>query len=528
MRRVKKTFLYSLVAATLALLAAGLVWPPVLWAFVFVGPVLLLGIHDLTQTRHTILRNYPIVGHVRYLLEDTRHHIRQYLIQGDQEGDPFTRPQRAVAYQRAKRESDVQPFGTLLDTAAIGYEWFEHSIRSNEPAKNEVRVRIGGADCKTPYESSHLNISAMSFGSLGKQAVLALNGGAKLGGFAHNTGEGGISRYHLEPGGDLIWQLGTGYFGARAKDGSFDAAQFRERSAAPTVRMIEIKLSQGAKPGGGGILPGAKVTQDIADARGVPVGKTVHSPARHSAFDSPATLMEFVGSLREMAGGKPVGIKLCVGRRHEFMALLKAMIDTGIRPDFVTIDGSEGGTGAAPRELTDHMGLPLRDGLIFAHNALVGAGLRDAIRVIATGKLINGFDLAAKIAMGADLCNSARGMMFALGCIQARRCHANTCPTGIATQDPWRQNGLVVKDKMTRVAQFHEGTIRHFLKVLAACGLADASELAPHMLQRRVSATQSASYDELYDYLAPGVLCEGKAPAVYQRHWDAARPDRFG
>ena len=524
---MKKLFLISLVVATLALLGAALIWPPVLWAFVLLGPILLIGIYDLTQTRHTILRNYPIIGHMRYLLEDARHHIRQYLIQGDQEGDPFTRPERAVVYQRAKKESDVQPFGTLLDTGAVGYEWFEHSIRSHEPKTEEVRVTVGGADCAKPYDASHLNISAMSFGSLGSHAIEALNAGAKQGGFAHNTGEGGISRYHLEPGGDLIWQLGTGYFGARAPDGTFDPEQYQQRCAHESVRMIELKLSQGAKPGGGGILPGMKVTEDIAAARGVPVGKTVHSPARHSAFDTPLGMMAFLGQLRTLSGGKPVGFKLCIGQRREFMAVLKAVRESGIVPDFITIDGSEGGTGAAPRELTDHVGLPLRDGLIFAHNALVGAGLREQVRVIASGKIINGFDLAAKIAMGADLCNSARGMMFALGCIQARRCQANTCPTGIATQDPWRMNGLVVADKVPRVANFHAGTIKHFLKVLAACGLNDARELAPRLLFRRVSATQVSHYAELYDYLAPDALLNGDGGAAYQPYWDAARPDAF-
>jgi glutamate synthase domain-containing protein 2 len=525
---LKKLFLISLIVATLALLGAALVWPPVLWAFVVLGPVLLVGIYDLTQTRHTILRNYPIIGHLRYVLEDARHHIRQYLIQGDKEGDPFTRPERSVVYQRAKRESDVQPFGTLLDTGAVGYEWFEHSIHSNEPASEEVRVKVGGDLCAQPYLASHLNISAMSFGSLGSHAIEALNAGAKQGGFAHNTGEGGVSRYHLEPGGDLIWQLGTGYFGARAADGRFDPARFKQRSAHASVRMIELKLSQGAKPGGGGILPGTKVTADIATARGVPQGETVHSPARHSSFDTPLEMMEFLARLRELSGGKPVGFKLCVGRRREFMSVLKAIIETGIAPDFITVDGGEGGTGAAPRELTDHVGLPLREGLVFAHNALVGAGLRDRVRLICSGKIINGFDLAAKIAMGADMCNSARGMMFALGCIQARRCHANTCPTGVATQDPWRMNGLVVADKAPRVANYHAGTILHFLKILAACGLRDASELTPQLLYRRVSPTRITHYGEIFDYLAPGVLREGGGGPGYQPHWDAARAATFG
>ncbi|MEL6211471.1 MAG: FMN-binding glutamate synthase family protein, partial [Pseudomonadota bacterium] len=328
--------------------------------------------------------------------------------QGDKEGDPFTRPERSVVYQRAKRESDVQPFGTLLDTGAVGYEWFEHSVRSNEPAASEVRVAIGGASCTQPYDASHLNISAMSFGSLGKNAVLALNKGAKLGGFAHNTGEGGISRYHLDPGGDLVWQLGTGYFGARAEDGTFDVAQFRERSAADSVRMIELKLSQGAKPGGGGILPGTKVTRDIAAARGVPEGKTVHSPARHSSFDTPVGLCEFMATLREASGGKPVGFKLCIGNRWEFLAICKAMLETGQRADFIVVDGAEGGTGAAPGEFLDHVGTPLRQGLVFARNALVGCGLKDDIKLAASGKQVSAFNMAASLALGADWINTAQ------------------------------------------------------------------------------------------------------------------------
>ncbi len=524
---MKRVFLLALLTATLALLAASVVWPQALWAFIVLGPVLILGVYDLLQKRHTILRNYPIIGHLRYMLEDARHHIRQYLIQGDQEGDPFTRPQRAVVYQRAKKESDVQPFGTLLDVYQAGYEWFEHSLAPNEPAQEEKRVRVGGDACTQPYDASHLNISAMSFGSLGARAILALNGGARRGGFAHNTGEGGLSRFHLEGGGDIVWQLGTGYFGCRTDDGQFDPDSFADKAVLPAVKMIEVKLSQGAKPGGGGLLPARKVTAEIAAARDVPVGRTVASPARHSAFATPLELMQFVARLRELSGGKPVGIKLCVGRRTEFMALVKAMLDSGIVPDFVTIDGSEGGTGAAPRELTDRVGLPLRDGLVFAHNALNGAGLRDKTRIICSGKIVNGFDLAAKIAMGADLCNSARGMMFALGCIQARRCHANTCPTGIATHDPWRTSGLVVDDKARRVANYHAETIRHFLKVLAVCGLDDASRLHPRLLHRRITDAQTVDYATLYDYLQPGELLDGGGTDDYRRAWNEASPNSF-
>ncbi len=525
---VKQRLSISLLVVTLLIGAGSFKWPALLWAFVLLGPVLLLSAYDLIQTKHTILRNYPVIGHFRYMLEDARHHVRQYLIQGDKEGDPFTRPQRSVVYQRAKGVSDVQPFGTLEDVYAEGYEFLEHSI-SPAPVPEELpRVMIGGAQCAMPYSASLLNISAMSFGSLSKNAILALNGGAKQGGFFHDTGEGGLSRYHLQPGGDLVWELGTGYFGACSAPGVFDAEQFADKARAAQVKMVELKLSQGAKPGGGGILPGAKVTQDIAEARGVPVGRDVISPSTHSTFSTPVEMLQFIGRLRELSGGKPTGFKLCVGKPHEFMAVIKAMLETGSVPDFITVDGKEGGTGAAPLELTNRVGLPLREGLIFVHNALVGAGLRDQVRIIAAGKVINGYDVARTIAMGADLCNSARGMMFALGCIQARRCHANTCPSGVATQDPWRMNGLVVADKTERVYRYHKATLRHFQKLLSACGLERPDQLGPELLFRRVTPTETRTYREIFTYLDPGQLVDGHAADPwYATAWGQARADSF-
>ncbi|HET7651090.1 MAG TPA: FMN-binding glutamate synthase family protein [Gammaproteobacteria bacterium] len=502
-------------------------WHPFWWLFLVVGALVLLAIYDLTQTRHTILRNYPIFGHLRYAFEDIHTQIRQYFIEGDMEGLPFAREQRDMVYERAKNEGLVHPFGTIENVYRTGYEWINHSVTARWPEQEEPRVKVGGSQCTRPYLASHFNISAMSFGSLSGNAIEALNTGAKIGGFAHDTGEGGISRYHLEPGGDLIWELGTGYFGCRAKDGRFDPVQYKDHAQLDNVKMIAIKLSQGAKPGGGGILPAAKVTRMIAEARGVPMGKDVDSPPYHSAFSTPREMLDWVQQLRELSGGKPVGFKLCLGRPDQFMAIVKAMLETNILVDFITVDGGEGGTGAAPQELSDFMGTPLLDALVFVHNALVGADLRREIRIMASGKIISGFDVAAKIAMGADMCNSARGMMFALGCIQARRCHTNTCPSGVATQDPWRAQGLVVADKARRVANYHRNTIRHFMWVLAAAGLRNPDELRPDLLNRRVSLTEIRNYRELYPYLQTGDLLSGKAPAFYMKPWLAARSETF-
>ncbi len=525
---VKQRLSISLLVLTVAIGLGALVWPLLLWAFVLLGPILLLCAYDLLQKKHTILRNYPVIGHLRYMLEDARHHIRQYLIQGDKEGDPFTRPQRSVVYQRAKGVSDVQPFGTLEDVYQEGFEFIQHTIVPASLLEEFPRILVGGPDCSQPYPASLLNISAMSFGSLSKNAILALNAGAKLGDFYHDTGEGGLSRYHLQPGGDLVWELGTGYFGACKEPGVFDHQQFAAKSQNPAVKMIELKLSQGAKPGGGGILPAAKVTRDIADARGVPVGQDVISPSTHSTFSTPMELLAFINELRRLCGGKPVGFKLCVGKPHEFMAIVKAMLESGTAPDFITIDGKEGGTGAAPLELTNRVGLPLREGLIFVHNALVGAGLRDRIRLVASGKIINGYDMLRTLAMGADMCNSARGMMFALGCIQARRCHTNTCPSGVATQDPWRMNGLVVSDKTQRVYNYHKATLEHFLKLMAVCGVDDPAKLGPDLLLRRVTPTITSSYAEMFPYLQAGQLLEGsEVPPWYGDAWRVARAETF-
>ncbi len=502
---------------------AGRAWSPAFWLYLIIVPPIALGLYDVLQRRHTILRNFPILGHGRYLFELVRPEIQQYFIESNVDAFPVEREFRSLVYQRAKGELETQPFGTQRDVYRVGYEWASHSLGPVEPPDEAARTTIGGPDCSRPYSASVLNISAMSFGALSKNAVLALNRGAARGGFAHNTGEGGLSPYHLEPGGDLIWQIGTGYFGCRTAGGDFDPDRFAEQAAIESVRVIELKLSQGAKPGHGGILPAVKVTEEIARIRGVRVGETVISPPGHRAFSTPLGLVEFVGRLRELAAGKPVGFKLCVGQRHDFFAICKAMLETGITPDFITVDGGEGGTGAAPLEFANSVGMPARDGWIFVHSALTGAGLRDRIRIIACGKILTGFHMIRALALGADLCASARGMMLALGCIQALRCNTDHCPTGITTHKPALVHGLDVDDKATRVQQFHEATVHGFLDMLGAMGLSDSVDLRSHHIFRRVDDLHVRHFGELYDCLEPGQLCDGAdLPDRVRREWDTA------
>lgn len=524
---MKRTIVYAIFLLLAVFALAGWYWRAFFWAVLALAPFGLLAAWDLCQKRHTLLRNYPIFGHIRYILEDFRHQIRQYFIEGDREEVPFSRVQRNIVYQRSKRVNDSIPFGKLINVYEPGYEWLEHSMAPCEPEDDDPRVQVGNEQCRRPYSASRFNISAMSFGSLSSHAILALNMGAEMGGFYHDTGEGGVSRYHAQYDGDLVWEIGTAYFGCRTEGGEFDPQQFEITATTAQVKMIELKLSQGAKPGGGGLLPGRKVTPEIAEARKIQAGRDCHSPAAHREFSTPVEMLEFLQRLRELSGGKPVGFKFCVGRRTEFLAVCKAMRETGIVPDFITVDGSEGGTGAAPPELTQSMGVGLRDGLIFVHNALVGAGLRDQVCLICAGKVITGFDMAAKIAMGADICNSARGMMFALGCIQARACDKDICPTGVTTQDPWRVHGLSVADKGPRVANYHKGTIDRFAMVLAACGLRRAEELEPGMLWRRISQSETRNYRELYEYLEPGELVDGTRREAWRSWWKQARADSF-
>ncbi len=525
---VRKIFFTCAVVLPFLIGVAAVWWPLVLWLFVIVGPLVLLGLHDVLQRQHSLLRIYPVIGHGRYFMEEIRPEIQQYFVESNINGTPFSREFRSIVYQRAKGDLDTRAFGTLHDVNRVGYEWMHHSLAPLQAKEVEPRVTVGGNHCEQPYEASHLNISAMSFGSLGRTSILALNEGAQIGGFAHNTGEGGISRYHLQPGGDLVWQVGTGYFGCRDGDGHFDPRQFEERSRQESVKMIEIKLSQGAKPAHGGILPKEKLTQEIADIRGVPLGRDVISPPAHSAFSTPVGLLEFVARLRELSGGKPVGFKLCVGFRAEFLAICKAMLETNIVPDFITVDGAEGGTGAAPLELTNSVGMPMRDGLRFVHNSLRGVGLRDNIRVIAAGKIVTAFHMFRAIALGADLCNAARPMMLALGCIQARRCNTNTCPVGIATQDPSRYQGVDVKDKAHRVAEYHGATIRAFFELLAGAGLKSASEINAHQVLRRIDPFTIKHFDEIYPELGEGALLdEASIPDWWRSYWNAASADKW-
>ncbi|WP_460417441.1 FMN-binding glutamate synthase family protein [Pseudomonas sp. microsymbiont 2] len=501
-----------------------------LWPFTVISALLsLVGLNDLRQRHHAVRRNYPILGNIRYLIETIRPEIRQYLIEGDDDKLPFSRAQRSLVYARAKNESAEKAFGTLNDAYKPGFEFISHSmlpVATPDPAS--FRIRIGGPQCRQPYSASIFNISAMSFGALSANAIAALNKGARLGRFAHDTGEGSISPYHREHGGDLIWEIGSGYFGCRTEDGHFDPERFAEQAADAQVKMIEIKLSQGAKPGHGGILPGHKVSAEIAATRGVREGEDCISPAAHSAFRTPRELLQFVARLRELSGGKPVGFKFCLGHPWEFMGIAKAMLATGITPDFIVVDGKEGGTGAAPREFSDNMGVPLREGLMFVHNTLVGLNLRERIRIGAAGKLVSAFDIASVLAIGADWVNSARGFMFAIGCIQSQSCHTNKCPTGVATQDPLRQRALVVPEKAERVASFHRNTLHALAEMLAAAGLDHPNELKPKHLARRISPSEISLFSQLHTFLKPGELLSGAIDSeFYARMWRMARSDSF-
>ncbi|MBS0228481.1 MAG: FMN-binding glutamate synthase family protein [Proteobacteria bacterium] len=503
------------------------------WGVGIFGALALLGTFDMLQRTSTLRRNYPLLANFRYGLETIGPEMRQYFIQADTDKVPFSRQQRALVYQRAKHVNDVRPFGTLRNVYDNDYEWINHSIAPVEVADHDFRILIG-AESKQPYSASVFNISAMSFGALSAAAIRALNGGAKRGGFYHDTGEGSISPYHREGGGDLVWELGSGYFGCRNHDGSFNEARFAEQAVDPQVKMIEVKLSQGAKPGHGGVLPAAKLSKEIAATRDVPMGQDCVSPAKHSAFSTPLGLLQFVARLREKSGGKPTGFKLAIGHPWEWFGIAKAMQECAISrpdllPDFIVVDGAEGGTGAAPAEFVDHVGVPMHEGLLLVHNTLVGLNLRERIKIGAAGKIVSAFDLARAIAMGADWCNAARGFMFSLGCIQSLSCHTNRCPTGIATQDPGRWKHLDVPDKTERVADYHDNTVRALRDLLCAAGLSHPDELGPEHILRRVSQTQVKSYASLYRFLEPGELLAGRLPehAVFRDYWEESRSDTF-
>jgi len=489
----------------------------------------LVGFYDVQQQKHSILRNYPVIGHFRYLIESVRPEIRQYLLESDEESVPFSRVQRSLVYQRAKNLPSEQAFGSIVDIYAIGHEFLSHSLTPvSRNAPETFRINIGNLQCARPYSASILNISAMSFGSLSANAICALNAGAKRGNFYHDTGEGSISPYHLENGGDIVWELGSGYFGCRNEKGNFDPVQFAEKATLPNVKMIEIKLNQGAKPGHGGILPKEKITPLVAQVRGIPMGQDCISPSAHSTFRTPLQLMEFIQKLRELSLGKPVGFKLCVSRLSEFMSIVKAMLQTGIYPDFIVVDGSEGGTGAAPVEFASHMGMPLREGLLMVHNTLVGAGLREHVRIGAAGKIISAFDIVRALALGADWVNSARGFLFALGCVQSMSCQNNKCPTGVATQDEERQKALDVVNKTERVYRFHRNTLFSLSEMLAAAGLVHPAAIRPEHLLVRISEVEVQTYADRYKFLSPGeLLAETDDHPFYRDAWNRASAEAF-
>ncbi|MGO3894338.1 FMN-binding glutamate synthase family protein [Brevibacterium aurantiacum] len=481
---------------------------------------------DVTQKKHSILRNYPVAGHARYLLESIRPEIQQYFIERNWDGRPYNRNTRAIIYERAKGKHSESAFGTERDVNRTGYEALMHSTVPIASSPTPPRIRVGGAECTQPYDISLLNVSAMSFGSLSDNAVRSLNKGAALGGFAQDTGEGSITPYHQEFGGDLIWEIGTGYFGCRTPEGEFAPDVFAQKAQDPQVKMVSLKLSQGAKPGLGGVLPGPKVTEEISEIRGIPVGKTCVSPPNHSVFSTPIELLQFIEQMRKLSGGKPAGFKLCVGSRTEFLGICKAMVETGITPDFIIVDGSEGGTGAAPLEFENHVGLPLTQGLMIVHNALMGAGLRDRIKIGAAGKIAAGSDIVKRLIQGADFTMAARAMMMAVGCIQAQVCHTGKCPVGVATQDPRRARAIDVPDKSTRVKNYHDGTVTEAVRLMASMGVAHPDELEPTMLRRNVSESGSWSYARLYDWLKPGELLSG-APDDWAADWETAQVDSF-
>ncbi len=515
------------VAGILIVTLIYLFWPPIIYSLIILIPYILVGLWDVFSFKHTILRNYPVIGHFRYFLEYIRPEIQQYFVESDKDGVPYNREIRSLVYQRSKKERDTIAFGTKQNISAIGYQFSYHSLNPKIVSEEKARVVFGGMQCEKPYNASRLNISGMSFGALSPNAIRALNKGAKKGNFAHNTGEGGISLYHLEGGGDLIWQIGTGYFGCRTKSGRFDENSFSEKANMDVVKMIEIKLSQGAKPAHGGVLPAAKITKEIAKIRLVELGKDVISPPNHAEFSDPIGLMQFVAKLRKLSGGKPVGFKLCIGKRSEFMAICKAMLETGITPDFITIDGAEGGTGAAPVAYCNRLGTPINEALIFVNNCLVGINLRDQIKLVASGKVATGYDMIVKLAFGADSCNAARAMMFAIGCVQSLSCNTNRCPTGITTQNKHRWSSLDVASKYIRVTNFHHTTIDAFLELLGAMGMNDPSQLSSKDIRKYVDVIQSKDYASIYSMLNPGELLAKKIPPEFLTDWQNASANSF-
>ena len=526
---MRRAFVYSAFTTIILTGLVYLIWPPILWALVIILPVVLIGIYDMHQTGHALWRTFPVIGRGRWFMEFLRPFLRQYFFESEIDGTPINRMFRSVVYQRAKGELDTVPYGTKVDTQRVGYEWIGHSMAAKhiDEEKPDPRIMIGGPQCLKPYSASIFNISAMSFGSLSNQAIKALNKGAKLGGFSHNTGEGSVSAHHLEYGGDLVWQIGTGYFGCRDKKGNFCPDSFKKMAIKDSIKMVEIKISQGAKPGHGGILPANKNTVEIASIRSVEVGTRVDSPPAHSAFSTPIEMMDFIQQLRSLSEGKPIGFKLCIGRKSEFFALCKAMLKTGIKPDFITVDGGEGGTGAAPLEYSNSVGMPLREALSFVSDTLIGFGIKSDIKIIASGKVFTGFHLVKNIALGADACNSARGMMLSLGCVQSLICNTNECPVGVATQDPTLVAGIVVKDKAKRVMGFHDATVKSAMEIVASSGLDHPDQLSRTHIFRRVSETNIKRYDEIYPYPIMGCLAKADIPDRFVQEMSESTAESF-
>ncbi len=527
---MRNEFLFFSIITLGAIIGISFIWPPVWWFLILILPIILLGLYDMFISKHPIMRNFPVLGHGRFLMEELRPKIYQYFIESDLNGRPISRIFRSLVYKRSDKSLDTAPFGTQLNVYEEGYEWMNHSIQALDAHKlpEHPRTKIGGSTCKQPYDLSLFNVAAMSYGSLSKNAIMALNGGASIGNFAHNTGEGGISPYHEKFNGDLIYQFGTGYFGCRSEDGGFSPEEFKKRTASDQVKMIELKLSQGAKPGHGGILPAKKNTPEIAKIRNVKPGEDVLSPPFHKAFSTPLELLHFIQQLKELSGGKPVGFKLCIGRRSEFLAICKAMVQTKIYPDFITVDGGEGGTGAAPLEFTNSVGTPYKEGLVFAYDSLVGFGLKKHIKIIASGKIFSGFHIFKALALGADACYSARAMMMAIGCIQALECNSNTCPTGVATQKKELIKGLVVKDKKESVANYHHETVKSFVELMAAAGLDHPDKINRHQVYRRISMNSSKRFSEIFPYIDNGCLLDEKTvPESWLLDWREAQANTF-
>ena len=523
----KRAFYWVSIISLLTIFLIGHFWKPFLWLLIFAIPYTLIGLYDIFISTHNVLRSYPVIGHIRSMMEQIRPEMQQYFVATNQSERPFNRETRSLVYQRAKHVTDTLPFGTQKDIGAMGYEFANHSIAPKEVESGFDRVIVGGSECAQPYSASILNISAMSYGALGHSAIEALNWGAKMGDFAHNTGEGGLTPHHLQNGGNIIMQLGTGYFGCRTPDGDFDPDKFVEKANLEVVKMIEIKISQGAKPSHGGLLPAAKISAEIAEIRGVPMGQDCLSPPAHRQFSTPIGLLEYVARLRELSGGKPIGFKLCIGIKSEFLSICKAMVESGIYPDFITIDGAEGGTGAAPIEFSNRLGTPINKALIFVHQALVGCDLRDKLRIIASGKVATGFDVIHKLAIGADMCNAARTMMFSIGCIQALKCNTNECPTGVATQDKSRNDAVVPSEKRFHVYQYHKATIDSFEELLGAMGLSHANQLQPYHILRRISESNIQNYGDIYPNIEPGILLSKTIPKGWEDDWKHASSTQF-